>query len=61
MTTRKYRTSKKSNKIFKKTRSKRQRGGDDTADEEQGLCGPCSICLEPMNNVNNVNKTGKLK
>jgi len=54
MTTRKFRKSKKSNKILKKTRSKRQRGGDETADEEQGLCGDCPICMEPMNNVNNL-------
>ena len=37
----------------RKTRSKRQRGGEDTPTiEEQGLCGDCSICLKPMNNVN---------
>jgi hypothetical protein len=53
MGTRKNRKSKKSNKRFRKTRSKRQRGGEDTPTiEEQGLCGDCSICQEPMNNVN---------
>jgi ankyrin repeat protein len=48
------RKSTKYKKNFRKTRSKRQRGGYETDDEEQGLCGPCSICLEPMNNVNNL-------
>jgi hypothetical protein len=53
MGTRKNRKSKKSNKRFRKTRSKRQGGGEDTPTiEEQGLCGDCSICLKPMDNVN---------
>jgi len=54
--TRKSRKSKrKTRKSKRKTRSKRQRGGVDTPpNEESGLCGNCSICLEPMNNVNNL-------
>ena len=53
MGTRKNPKPKKSNKRFRKTRSKRQRGGEDTPTiEEQGLCGDCSICLKPMDNVN---------
>jgi hypothetical protein len=65
MGTRKNPKPKKSNKRFRKTRSKRQRGGEDTptiaelTTENEALqhqvaelstCGDCSICREPMDN-----------